>query len=167
MLAYCFGAMEQVLDRLVAESEIRRVLACYARAIDRMDFELLRTCYHAGAIDEHGWYDGAVDGYIEFLQSSLPRSTTTFHMLGNPLIDVDGDTARSETYCLVWNRSDDGDRLVQVRYCDRFERRQGAWRIAHRRVVYGPGRLDPVIAEAPMPAHFHAGVRDRTDESYR
>lgn len=165
--AVSLGAMEEVLERMLAESEIRRVLARYARAIDRVDFELLRTCYHAGAIDEHGWYDGGVDGYVEFLSSSLPGSTATFHMLGNPLIDVHRDTARTETCCLVWNRSDDGDRLVQVRYCDRFERRDGDWRIAHRRVVYGPGRLDPVIAEAPMPAHFHAGVRDRTDASYR
>lgn len=159
--------MDDVLQRLLAESEIRSVLARYVRAIDRADFTLLRTCYHADAIDEHGWYDGGVDGYIEFLQQSLPRSSATFHHLGNPLIEVDGDVARVETYCFVWNRSEAGDRTVQVRYCDRFERRDGAWRIAHRLAVYGPGRLDPPAAEAPMPERFHAGTRDRDDPSYR
>jgi ketosteroid isomerase-like protein len=159
--------MDDVLRRLLAESEIRLVLAHYARAIDRMDFELVRTCYHADAVDEHGWYDGGVDGYIAFLRESLPRSDATFHMLGNPLIEVEGDVARTETYCLVWNRSGAGDRLVQVRYCDRFERRDAGWRIAHRRTVYGPGRLDPVETEAPMPARFHAGTRDVQDASYR
>jgi ketosteroid isomerase-like protein len=157
--------MDDVLHRLVAESDIRRVLARYARAIDRVDFELLRSCYHPDAIDEHGWYDGGVDGYVEFLKGSLARSDATFHMLGNPLIDVDGDVARTETYCLVWNRSAAGDRIVQVRYCDRFERRED-WRIAHRLAVYGPGRLDPLGRAAPMPEHFHSGARDRTDPSY-
>src|SRR3954453_20167282 len=152
--------------RLLAESEIRRVLARYARAIDRMDFELLRECYHADAIDELGWYDGGVDGFVEFLRESLPRSDATFHMLGNPLIEVDGDMARTETYCLVWNRSPAGDRFIQVRYCDRFEVRESMWRIAHRRTVYGPGPLEPLGAEAPMPPEFLAGTRDRTDPVY-
>ena len=160
------AAMDDAVARLLAESDIRRVLANYARAIDRMDFELLRTCYHADAIDEHGWYDGGVEGYIEFLRGQLPRSDATMHMLGNPLIDVEGDSARAETYCLVWNRSQAGDRIVQVRYCDRFERRAQAWRIAHRRTVYGPGRLEPPGAGAPMPDRYHAGTRDRSDASY-
>lgn len=158
--------MHDVLHRLLAESDIRRVLARYARAIDRVDFELLRTCYHADAIDEHGWYDGGVDGYVSFLATSLARSDATFHMLGNPLIDVEGDSARTETYCLVWNRSPAGDRMVQVRYCDRFERRSGEWRIAHRQTVYGPGRLDGLGEAPPMPEHFLAGARDRSDPSY-
>src|ERR1700744_2075046 len=150
-------AMDDVIARLLAESEIRAVLGRYSRAIDRVDLELLRSCYHADAIDEHGWYDGGIDGYVEFLRGRRASSAATFHMLGNPLIEHESaDVARVETYCLVWNRSApvDGaaaqDRTVQVRYSDRFERREGEGRIAHRRTVYGPGRLDPVGAEAPM-----------------
>ena len=40
--------------RLLARQEILEVLARYARGVDRADGELLRSCYHEGAMEEHG-----------------------------------------------------------------------------------------------------------------
>jgi hypothetical protein len=154
------------LQRLVDESAIRRLLACYSRAIDRRDYELLRSCYHPDAIDEHGVYDGDIEGFVEFL-SSHPPAEYEAHFLGNMLIEVKDKVAIAETYCLALRRfrNDAGelrDRFQHVRYCDRLERREGEWRIAHRVVSYGHGRIDLV----PEPTEFiEACVRDRRDRT--
>ncbi len=55
-------------DELVDRELIRDLVQRYARGVDRRDFELVRSCYHADAIDEHGPYVGGVDGFVEFLR---------------------------------------------------------------------------------------------------
>ncbi|WP_268959227.1 nuclear transport factor 2 family protein [Paraburkholderia elongata] len=47
------------------KAEIREVHTRYCRGIDRMDFDLVRSCYHPDAIDRHGAYEGGVEGFIE------------------------------------------------------------------------------------------------------
>jgi SnoaL-like protein len=163
--------VEPELERVVAESEIRRVLSRYSRAIDRRDYELLRRCYHPGAIDEHGWYDGDVDGFVKFLQDGSPARFES-HFLGNPDVEVDGDVAWTETYCLALRRVEsDGreprDRMQHVRYCDRFEKRDGEWRIAHRVVSYGHGRFDRVDEPTEFWDSHVRDRRDRSDAVYR
>ena len=161
------------LQRLLDEAAIRRVVASYSRAIDRRDWELLASCYHAGARDEHAGFDGTAEEFVEWVQDALAPFAETKHFVGNQLVDVDGDTAWAETYCLAFHRilatADRPalDRLVSVRYCDRFERREGAWRIAHRRTVYEPGRLDPVGLEPVMGEPRLVGSHDRTDPAYQ
>eukprot|EP01035_Chromulina_nebulosa_P003915 gene3915-biopygen3222 len=63
----------------------------------------------------------------------------TQHALSNCLIEVNGDTARAETYCQAFHELDgEGDGLEMVvggRYLDDLERRDGAWRILHRTYV--------------------------------
>ena len=144
------------VERLMAESEIRQVLARYGRAIDSMDWDLLRSCYHPDAIDEHGVYDGGIDGFIELISGTLP-SVCTNHFMGASLIELDGDTAWVETHALGHHRSPASasdvlrDRLFFLRYADRFERRGAEWRIAHRVVVYEPGAVVPVERDWQCP----------------
>jgi ketosteroid isomerase-like protein len=153
------------LQQLLDESEIRQVLARYGRAIDAMDFDLLRSCYHPDAIDEHGVYDGDVDGFIDLLRERLPNDIGTNHFIGASLIELDGDTAWVETHALGHHRfaaTDDEplrDRYFFLRYADRFERREGEWRIAHRVVVYEPGRVDPVTQDWPYAEGCRVGIR--------
>jgi hypothetical protein len=91
------------------------------------------------------------------------------HFLGTQVIEVDGDVAWAETYCLALHRlrAIDGeparDKVRPVRYCDRLERREGEWRIAHRVVVYEPGRIDPLSDELLAAS---GGSRDRSDPAY-
>ena len=149
---------DAALRRLLDESEIRAVLARYARAIDRRDMDTVRTCYHADATDAHGHYNGDVEGFI---QQSIARwtdkSESMTHMFGQSLIEIDGDKAWVESYCVCYIRlkpDEPGgkpiDRLGNIRYVDLFERRAGEWRIAHRKVVHQPGRLDPVEIDPPL-----------------
>jgi hypothetical protein len=147
-------------ETLVAKAEIADVLARYARGIDRMDFDLVRSCYHPDAYDDHGTMAGSVDEFIANAEAFLPRFSVTMHFLGNMLIEVDGPTARAETYAVAYHRIEDAggegggkDDIWGIRYVDRFERRSGSdhhgeyvdeWRLAHRVVAQEWRRVDPL-----------------------
>jgi len=171
------------------EAAIKNVVLRYARAVDRMDEELLRSCCHPDAVDDHGPYTGSVEGFIEWVMPVLAGFESTTHFIGNQLVEVDGDVAWAESYCIALHRTwaseeePASDIIGNVRYVDRFERRNGEWRIAHRLVVRDPGRKDNVQQEFPVgrnrgqprvgPHDFPLarpgtdGRRDRSDASYQ
>ncbi len=78
------------------------------------------------------------------------------HHNGTRIIEIDGDAAFAETYCLAFYRqSEEGkegekEMFLRVRYLDRVEKRNGEWRIAHRRVVYSPSQIVKVTEEFPF-----------------
>ena len=96
-------------DELRDRQEIRDLMARYARGVDRMDWELVRSCYHPEATDDHGAYAGGVDGFIDFLASDqvLPGFECTMHTMANQNVDLDGDRAHAETYCVAYHRCTD------------------------------------------------------------
>ena len=75
--------MDLKLRKLVDEAEIRQVHIRYCRGIDRMDWALVRSCYHPDAIDRHGAYEGGVEGFIEWAEKLLPDFESTMHFTGN------------------------------------------------------------------------------------
>ena len=46
------------LEELVAKQEISELLHRYCRGIDRFDRDLVRSCYHDDADDDHGIFRG-------------------------------------------------------------------------------------------------------------
>jgi ketosteroid isomerase-like protein len=163
--------MDAQLAHLLDESAIRQLLARYSRAIDRRDYDLLRSCYHPDAVDEHGVYDGDVDGFIAYLRAHQSAAYES-HFLGNHSIELDGSGAFAETYCLALRRFTDRagvvrDRVQHVRYLDRLERRDGEWRIAHRVVSYGHGRIVEVEEPTGFVDSAQRDRRDRADPVYR
>src|SRR5207253_3010770 len=94
--------------------EITEVLYRYCRAIDRLDEELVRSCYHPDGVDEHGSFAGDIDQYIGWVFDLLRKYDSTFHIIGNVLIDLGPDrgsgpdTARSEAYGLAHHRRSNG-----------------------------------------------------------
>lgn len=140
-------------DARADEMAIRKVLATYAHAIDRGDFELIATCYFDDAEEDRGRFQGSIAEFIEWLRRTLAGFDSCWHLLGEPWIELDGDVAHVDTPCLGHHRLRDPalgaarDHLIPCRYLDRFERRDGEWRIASRRAVY-----EPVLAVAAGPA---------------
>ncbi|MEQ8659989.1 MAG: nuclear transport factor 2 family protein [Gammaproteobacteria bacterium] len=139
------------LDMLVARQQIADVIHRYARGIDRLDFDLVRSCYHPDAYDDHGAFAGDVEAFIAAAADFLARWTATQHFMGNMLIEIDGSRARAETYAVAYHRREDADGngkddVMGIRYVDRFEQRDGAWKIAHRVVASEWRRVDTVSA---------------------
>ena len=60
------AGLEQKLRELVDRDEIHRVMVRYARGLDRLDFELVRSCYWDDAIEDHGNYVGQPDDFIRW-----------------------------------------------------------------------------------------------------
>ncbi len=156
------------LAELLAERAIRRVLMQYARGIDRRDFALVASCYHPGATDDHGSFQGTIEDFIPWVQGALERFDTTMHFLGNVLIDLDGDVAHVETYCVAYHRlaGRDADSIAGLRYLDRMERRSDEWRIADRTIVVEWNRVDEIDTPGFGP-DYTRGTHDHTDPVYR
>ena len=130
------------IEALAAELEIRRVLARYCRAVDRGDVELLKSVYHPDATDDHGTFQGSGWDFAEALVPAMDESSlSSQHHLTNVLIELDGDRAAVESYVLALHPVRDRASAREVhalaggRYLDRFEKRNGEWKIADRRVV--------------------------------
>jgi ketosteroid isomerase-like protein len=163
------------IETLLARQEIADVIYRYARGIDRLDFDLVRSCYHDDAYDDHGMFRGNVEEFIDSARRFLPRFAATMHFMGNVLIEVgvDGDAARAraETYAVAYHRQigEDGggkDDVFGIRYVDRFERRNGEWRIAHRVVATEWRRVDPVPPGKGRGTEGVWGRRDQEDVVY-
>ena len=160
------------VDDLIAESEIRNVHLRYCRGVDRMDWELVRACYHPDATDDHGAFTGVIDEFLEWVAGALKKYEVTTHFTGNQLVEVSGDTAWAEHYGRIYHRraaietEPAEDFIVNVRYVDQMERREGSWKIAKRIVVIDSSRRDPVTAPW-LSADPALSRKDREDVSYR
>jgi ketosteroid isomerase-like protein len=132
---------EARLEEFLAKEEIRDVMMRYGRGVDRADGELLKSCYHADAIEEHGsTYAGPAHAYIDGAIPRIMKMGTLAHYICNIHIMLDGDKAYVESYLLTFARfQKDGasfDTFTGGRIVDRFESRQGEWRIAHRKMAF-------------------------------
>ncbi|MFC1943884.1 nuclear transport factor 2 family protein [Chloroflexota bacterium] len=158
------------LQVLLDKQEIYELLMRYCRAIDRCDEPLLRSVYHPDATDDHGGFKGKVPELYDWLSTTLSGMKLTTHNICNVLIEVEGDVAYGEAYFLAYHRipgkEKDYDMLVGGRYIDRFERRDGVWKIAERRCVFDWNRNDP-CTESRWPDGLLTGCRGPEDQVYQ
>ena len=161
---------EAAVAELLAENEIRKVLLLYSRGVDRLDRDLVRACFHEDAVDSHGNFEGDVDSLLDWMWGVLTKFDTTMHFVGNMLIEVEGDLARAETYGVAFHRGEPEkphrNLINGFRYVDRFERRDGAWRIARRTVVTDWTRVDVPEQWWPTPEGILRGTRGPDDPVY-
>lgn len=162
--------MKKTLDEVLAEAAIRDIQMRYCRGADRMDFDLMRSCFHPDAVTEY-FGETDVDGFIEMGRKALPGFLCTTHNTGNQLVEVTGDTAWAEHYTVATHRlpadetGPERDFVTAVRYVDRLECRDGDWRISRRTLVFDWGRIDP-IGDLRYEPKSLAARRDRDDPSY-
>jgi hypothetical protein len=170
--------VERSIDYLLDRQEILDCIQRCARGMDRHDAELIASAYHPDAIDDHGLYRGSAAGFIDHVNGSAATVgvheqlfVAHQHLVMNHVVEIDGDQAHSETQYLFFGekRSEPVIQIAGGRYVDRFERRNGVWAIAGRRVVMEwttelPGATDMSSAGYER---FTKGAWDRTDISYQ
>lgn len=164
---------EKALDELIIKQEIRDIMMRYARGVNRLDAELVKSCFHPDAIEQHGSYYGKTIPWAEDLPAGLQESFQfTFHLLGNSLIEIEGNRAAQETYFIGYHRFHkdangvEKDVLFGGRYLGIHESRNGGpWLIAQRSVVHDWSRVDPVGESWPLVNEFLQGSHkpDRSD----
>ncbi len=161
------------LSDAVAKQAIRDLSMLYCRAVDRLDEEILPRVFHPDATVEFGTYNGPTSGFVDNTFAHLRTMERTYHCIGNQLIEVGGDTATGEIYVFAYLtiEEDQGpmDTLLVGRYLDRYERRDGVWKIAHRMFVMDWNQNEPNTSEwdEGMYGDLKArGRRDRSDSVY-
>lgn len=164
--------------------DIEQCLFRYVRGVDRKDWDLVRSAYHPDAHDDHGNYKGGIDGFIASLVKRHATIEQSMHVVGNIVIEfVGADKALMEAYFITYQRLSPSagdarlaylrgapispDQAVETevigRYVDRMERRDGAWRIAHRTVVFEVFRGSPAPAGGGLSDRWAVGRRDGND----
>lgn len=128
------------LDIVADKLECTELVSRLARAIDRCDAELIADQFHPDATDDHGSFIGSVADFIKWVIPLLETMKLTQHVIGQTLIEVEENSAAGESYFVAHHilPGPDGDIFMMAagRYLDRFERRRGKWKIAHRQAVY-------------------------------
>ena len=162
-------------EDLVVREEITDVIKRLARGTDRLDEELMASCYHPDGYDDHNMFRGSGQDFARWVVTMLSRHQATMHFLASPYVRRDGDVAQVDTYCIAHHISppddagDQADMVIGVRYVDRFERRDGPWLIAKRVCAFDWTYTIPIDGSTrwPFAEDFTVGARDRTDITYR
>jgi hypothetical protein len=132
-------------DDLVA---LRRVVDEYARGVDRREPDAVAALFRDNGRLEI--YEGDPDRVepvrvrtggeeIATALAGLDKYDVTTHFLGQQRVDLDGDRATSETYCIAHHIYEvDGqrhDHVLSIRYLDDFRRDASGWLIERRRLA--------------------------------
>jgi len=166
------------VDELIARAEITDVIQRLARGTDRLNRQLMASCYHPDGFDDHNSFRGSGTSHTQSANSVcevLPHFAATTHFIALPHIRLQGDVALVDTYCVAHHVSrpgDDGmasDMVMGLRYVDRFERRDGVWLIARRVCAFDWNYTVPFDPAATFQwdEDFTVGRRDRNDPTYR
>ena len=161
--------LEYAADRI----EIQDCLTRFSRGMDRFDRDLYLSAFHPDAEMAAGPYVGDVPGCWDWaVPMHEAGQIVTHHSLLNQTVDIDGDMAHSECYYIFVGRNrDESLWMAGGRYIDRFERRDGEWKIALRTNIIEWGCLPPPmpIPFADVPGIEKNGVTSRStdDPSYR
>jgi len=165
---------DKALADMLAKEQIRNITAQYCRAVDRNDLDLLRSLYWDDALDEHGYnHSNTAKEFIDRIPE-FSGINVIQHNITSQMISVNGDEAEAETYVLAYHNyvGANGPTVLMIggRYCDRYLRKNGEWRIQHRKCTSDWGHefsvptLDPpsTFTEGRVPA----GKMSPDDVSY-
>ena len=127
------------IEELASRLEIRDVLTRYTVALDTRDLEMFRTVFYEESRFDYGAYGSGtgVEWFLEWVAAGMDICKATYHLLGQSLIDLDGDTATGRTY-LVAQHVGKGDYdgalfMIAGWHLDRFARTPDGWRVSERR----------------------------------
>ena len=157
------------LEELEARTAIEDCLKRFARAVDRQDWKTAREAYHDDAFDDHGFFKGPPDAFLAHVEKLHAEQDHSMHFNTNVLIEFQAkDRAFVETYVLVLQRFRTGVRNVaSARYLDRFEKRHGEWRVAHRTLVFGDLVSETMKEPHRFPPEFTEQKHGMDDPLYR
>lgn len=139
---------------LEVRANINDALRSYCRGIDRLHPPSIAAAFHTNAVLEG--YGAAEQMSIEMfvpkvIASLRAKYVATQHRLSNVTIEIEGDAALVESYVLAYHvaHHDNGRTLSTFngRYIDRFDVRNGAWRIACRTLRMDWSEVSPLGAQ--------------------
>jgi len=162
--------MDPRLQALIDRQDILDVLHQYVHGCDRGDGPRIAEVYLPGAWDNHGLFQGTGQDLAKFVCDSHDQYDTMSHLLGQSTIRIDGDKAGAETYFNATIARMEGDvrylDMMGGRYVDKFERRDGQWRILDRVCTCEWSMTLRVENEWHRDSGFYFGKWDKSDIAY-
>jgi len=161
------------VETLLAKDAIREAIHRYCRVLDRMDKEGAYALWNDGSETlYHGIYEGTGPGFIDWVWESHSMMERHSHQITNVMIEVDGDTAISESYVTVvlWMPMED-DKVLEIvsrgRYLDNWSVQPGSdgaprWGIDRRENVTDL-QTETLVSRGNLP---EGSCRDQGDPLY-
>ncbi|TDG14878.1 nuclear transport factor 2 family protein [Seongchinamella unica] len=139
--------MNAAIEALLAKQDIYELSCRYMRGLDRHDPLLMRDQFWADGWCEYGFFDSSPADFIDFCMQALQAHVANQHLIGNVLIELDGEQAYGEVYFQAYHKvpAETGfeDVIIAGRYRDRYERRNGMWKLAYRSEIVDWSRTQP------------------------
>jgi hypothetical protein len=156
--------LQVLLDKQAITEQIYR----YGRSMDRLDRDLGYAVFWPEATADYDkqMFQGTGHGFVDMVMEAHLAFVAHSHQFSNIVIEIDGDSARSETYGDVTLRRVDGsgqcfDIRNLGRYVDRWQKRGDEWRIIARTYLHDFDESTPSKGDFAT-----TGRRDRLDASY-
>lgn len=162
-------SMEDKIDELWARQQIFELMVRWCRGVNRCDADVIAGLYWEDGTDDHSeLFRGSGSDFARYsVVSQLRDFTGTNHFITNHLVEFDRNDksiAYGETYCFVSARTETLELTAMARLLDRFECREGEWRIAHNQVLWDWRKSEPL--KMPEGPDLQGGSRDHRDPSY-
>lgn len=129
----------EAIDKVVSHQAIVELGCRYVRGVDRGDPETLLSAFHEDAAIVSGAFNGPVSRFPAEIGQLLEQvSPRVAHTVTNHWIEIEGDAAVGESYVIAYQQiagEEPQDVMTGGRYIDRYERRDGEWKISHRTFV--------------------------------
>lgn len=139
--------MDERIQAYLAKQDIYELCCRYMRGLDRHDPELMLEQFWTDGWCEYGFYNSSPGEFIQFCMEALSDHVANQHLIGNVLIDIEGDEAFGEVYFQAYHKlaGEHGfdDMIIAGRYLDRYECRDGVWKFAYRSEVVDWSRTSP------------------------
>ena len=161
------------MSKLEAKDEITAALMRYTRGIDRLDGDLVASAFHPGAVcHDYGADPMSIEDFVTYAIPRLGEAySATQHRVSNVAIEFDEGhrVAICEAYVLAFHvQPSEGAANLHTfngRYIDRFEHRDGAWKIASRTLRVDWSRVESI--DETMNGTWVQSGRDRKDVVYK
>ncbi len=131
----------EAAQRLADQQEIADLCVRYTIALDTKDWALLESCFAPSPVFVHP--GGRLEGFPAILErtiAALTPLTATQHLLGNIVVQVDGDTSRSMCYFQAQHvraGTPGGETyIIAGSYADTLTRAASGWKITERVQTY-------------------------------
>lgn len=177
------------VEDLLAEQAVRKAVTSYSRGADRCDIDILKSAFHPDAEVKYGSYDGHYAAFCENVIAGHLAMNYTTHTVANEYYDIDAESGAGvgEIYVIAFlSLSQAGDvmavegykdspsnggyeYIVAGRYIDRYECRDGDWRISLRQYVIDWSRTADYTGHDPntlFEGLTYRGTQGHDDLSY-
>jgi len=128
--------LQFLIDRQAIRDTLLRHGVCFDEAdIDGLDDVWAEDCRRDDGPERGGMVMGR-DALKMKLAKAVRQFNWTHHQLGESLIEIDGDAAKSMSVVACWHEMTDGERCWgTARYYDELRRDGGRWVLTYRRLV--------------------------------